>query len=269
MSEENTVLSFNDAISLLDNASESFKIEIWVPSKQKNITFKEIDAKQQKSLLSAAIDNSIYNGDFINAFYNILKENILEEDPSVVDNFDISDRSFIALSLRNQISNEISVSFSEELSEKFSLVDIISKFISYKSPEYQKLEVKGNDTTISVTVGLPTIKDEIIFEEEFKKFYKNVDEVKTTKDVKSLISEAFIGETSKYIKIVSVNDSEFSFNTLTSNQKLRVVEKLPSALIQKILETISNWKKDLDSYLTVKSGENSKVISVDSVLFLS
>jgi len=40
-------------------------------------------------------------------------------------------------------------------------------------------------------------------------------------------------------------------------------------LIQKLLEVISEWKKTLDSFLTVTSGEHSKVISIDSLLFLS
>ena len=269
MSEENPILSFNDAFAALNSASEAFKVDVWVPSLEKYLTFKEIDAKQQKNILSSAIDNSVYSSDFVKVFYNILKENILNEDNSIIDNLTITDRSFIAIALRKQISSEVSVSFLDTLTEKVSLDNIISNFGSYVVPKSETIEVTNNNVTISTTVSIPTIKDELIYEEEFQKTYKKVDDIKTTKDVQSLVSEAFIGETSKYISNVSVNGAEFNFKDLTFNQKIKVVEKLPSGLIQKTLEVISNWKKNVDSFLTVTSGENSKVISIDSVLFLS
>ena len=51
MPEETPILNFNDAINALNSVSDSFKIEVWIPSLQKNISFKEIDAKQQKAIL--------------------------------------------------------------------------------------------------------------------------------------------------------------------------------------------------------------------------
>ena len=83
------------------------------------------------------------------------------------------------------------------------------------------------------------------------------------------MAEAFIGEITKYIKSLSVNESFFDFDTLTINQKIKIVEKLPSGLIQKILEKVSDWKKISDLVITVNSGELSKAISIDSLLFLS
>ena len=269
MSEETNILSFNDAFAALNSASEAFKVNIWIPSLGKYLTFKEIDAKQQKNILSAAIDNAVYNSDFVKVFYNILKENLLNEDSSIVDNLTITDKSFIAITLRKQISSEISISFSEDVSEKVSLDDIISKFGSYVPPNPESLEIKNNGVSISAVISIPSIKDELLYEEDFQKTYKKVDDIKTTKDVQSLVSEAFIGETSKYISKVSVNGAEFDFKDLTFVQRIKVVEKLPSGLIQKILGTISEWKKNVDSFLTVNSGEKSKVISIDSVLFLS
>jgi hypothetical protein len=56
---------------------------------------------------------------------------------------------------------------------------------------------------------------------------------------------------------------------LTINQKNAVIEKLPSGLIQKVLEQISLWKKELDSILTVNYQNYTKAISIDSLLFLS
>lgn len=268
MSEE-TILNFNDAINALNSASETFKVDVWVPSKQKYISFKEIDAKQQKGILSAAIDNSVYNSDFISVFYNILKDNILNEDKDIVDSLTVADRSFIAISLRSQISDELTVKFSEEKSEKVKIKDILSLFGNYNTPEKETIIVKNDTVSILLDITLPTFINELDYEEQFSKEYKKIENLNSTKDLQLLVSEAFIGETSKYITSLTVNGSVVEFSTLTFNQKIRIVEKLPSGLIQKILEKISIWKKDIDSYLTVKSGEESKVISIDSLLFLS
>lgn len=270
MTEENTtILDFNDALNAINNASKTFKIDVWIPSKSKYISFKEIDAKQQKNLLSAAMDNSVYNSDFIKTFYDILKNNILSEDISTIDELTIVDRSFIAISLKSQISNELNVKFNDEISEKINLNDIISKFTSYKLPSSEEISLKNDSVILSVGIDIPSIKTEIDYEENFYKDCKKVDEIKTNKDVQSIISDAFISETSKYIKYIKVNDSQFNFDSLTFNQKIRSAEKLPSGLIQKVLEVIANWKKDIDLILTVNSGELKKVISIDSLLFLS
>jgi hypothetical protein len=266
MTEENVVFNFDEALNALNKASDSFKVDLWVPSKQKTITFKEIDAKQQKSLLSVAINDNIYSSDFNKTFYDILKSNILNEDASIIDELNVADRSFIAIGLRNQISEELNVKFTDEISEKVNLKSVISKFNTYILPNNENLELKNENVSLIVNLALPNLKNELNYDLEFYKDYKKTD---AEKDVNKLITDAFIGETSKYINSVKLNDNIFEFDTLSFNQKLRIVEKLPSGLIQKILEKISAWKKDIDSLLTVTSGENSKVISIDSLLFLS
>lgn len=271
MTEENAILNFNDAINALSDASDSFKIDVWVPLLERYLTFKEIDAKQQKSLLSAAIDNSVYSSDFISAFYNILKENILNEDKSIIDTLTIADKAFIGIALRNQISNILSIKFSDDEKEDVFLDSIISKFKSYTVPKPETIQIENDTAKISVIISLPTIDEELLYEKLVYKDIKNIDQIKSTKEIQSLISEAFIGETSKYIKNISVNDASFNFNNLSLNEKLRIVEKLPSGLIQKILIKISQWKKDIDTILTVNNKDNTKnkVVNVDSLLFLS
>jgi hypothetical protein len=266
MSEDIISLGFEDALKALDSASDLFKIDVFIPSKQRTLSFKEIDAKQQKTLLNVAIDDNVYGSDFNKAFYAILKSNILTENPSIIDELSIADRSFIGISLRSQISPDINIKFTDEISEKINLNDLISKFRTYKLPNSENLEVKNDNVTLSVSISLPNLRKELDYNEEFFKDYKKSN---NNDDIKKVISEAFIGEISKYINSVKLNENTFNFETLSTNQKLRIVEKLPSGLIQKILNKISDWKKDIDDVLTVSSGENTKVISVDSLLFLS
>jgi len=266
---ENVILDFNSALTALEKVSESFKVETWIPSIASYLTFKELDAKQQKSLLNAAMDTSVYNTSFIKAFYNILNENLLSEGV-LIDSLTLTDKACIALTLRNQISNQINVVFDEtkDISKKYDLNEILEKFKGYKTPETTILESKSNDFTLKVEVLLPTIKVETDYDSQIKD-NKKTEDLKNNEDIKKLVTDAFLGETSKFINKVWINDEEVILSSLKFEQRIKLIEKLPSNLIQKIIETISLWKKELDEILTVKHEEYVKTINIDSLLFLN
>jgi hypothetical protein len=268
---ENNILDFNSALEVLSQVSETFKTEAWIPSKGSFLTFKEIDAKQQKELLSAAMENSVYNTSFSKTFFNILKNNLIKEEKSILDELDLADKASIAIALKHQIGKEINVIFDEKnkISEKVSIDLIIKKFQEYHSPSPKTISIKNENVEIKIELKLPLIKTDLLYDEQLKKVKKKADQIKTSEDVQEIVSEAFIGETSKYIQKVWINDTEIETIDLKPDQKIKIVEKLPSGLIQKILEQISEWKKELDEVLTVKHQEYTKVIAIDSLLFLS
>jgi hypothetical protein len=279
MTEEIQISTFNDALNALNTVSEQFKIDVLIPSLNKTLTFKEIDAKQQKSLLSAAMDNSIYNNEFVKIFYQILKDNLLNEDTAIIDTLNVVDKNLIGISLRSQISNELTVNFTEDFSGKIDLSNVISKFLGYITPKNEQLELKNDSVTLVLDIKLPTILDEVSYEQNFHKNYKDVSDLKTNDDVKKLVSDAFIAEISKYVSSIEINSKNISFSTLSFLEKIKIIEKIPSGLIQKVLQKISDWKKDIDSILTVSSKdvidgkvsetELKKTISIDSLLFLN
>jgi hypothetical protein len=268
---DNNILDFNSALDVLNQVSETFKTEAWIPSKGIFLTFKEIDAKQQKELLSAAIDNSVYNSSFTKTFFSILKSNLIKEDKSILDELDLADKASISITLKHQITNELNVIFDEKekIIEKINITHILDKFKKYKSPTSKNISLKNNEFEIKVELKLPLIKSDLSYDEQLKKVKKKADQIKTSEDVQEIVSEAFIGETSKYIQRIWINDTEIETIDLKPEQKIKVVEKLPSGLIQKVLEQISEWKKELDDILTVKHQEYTKVIAIDSLLFLS
>jgi len=273
--EINNILDFENALKALNEASETFQIDIWIPSKNKYLKFKEIDAKQQKNLLNAAMDNSVYNSSFLRVFNEIIYSNLLEDDKSILDDIVTADKASIAISLKNQISEEFRVIFDEKnnIIEKVKLKPIIEKFKNYKINPAKTVELQNTNVKIKAEIYQPTIKTELDYNDNLNKQYKKADQIKTNEEIQTIISDAFIGETSKYIKKLWINEQEISLDDITINQKNAIVEKLPSGLIQKILELISSWKKELDEVLTVtktlNSKEYSKVISIDSLLFLS
>lgn len=268
--EDVKILDFNQAINTLNEVSNTFIIDAYVPSKKSVLTFKEINAKQQKELLGAAMDTSVYNLGFSNTFYTILKDNLIGDDNTIIDTLTISDKACIALTLKSQISNDLKVTFDDkdEIVETINVQNIIAKFQTYQTPENVILDLISDNVVLKAEVRYPNLKVELDYDMEFKK-NKKAEDIKTNQDVQKIITAAFIGETSKYISKIWVNDDKINLDEMTFNQRIGIVEKLPSGLLQKILEKISSWKKELDGVLTVTHNDYKKVISIDSLLFLS
>lgn len=280
MSENNTNLNFDKALQAIELITETFKVNVFIPSLQKEYEFKEIDAKQQKTLLSSALNASVYNSSFVKAFYKIIEENLICDDKNVVLNFlNIFDKVAIALSLKKQISSETKVVFDEkkEIIESVKIEPIIEKFKTFKNPNKETINFEQNGTHLRLEIGIPSIKKEFDYEQEIHRKDKKLDDIKSSDDVKNIVSDAFITETSKYINEIWVNGEGFGYDDFDFNKKISIVEKLPSVVIQKILEHVSEWKKSLDEVLTVESTEEkepdgkkyTKVLGVDSLLFLA
>jgi hypothetical protein len=63
--ENDNNLNFNEVLNILDNASkESFVKEAWIPSLKRTVKIKEINAKQQKSIIESAIDSAVIKSTF-------------------------------------------------------------------------------------------------------------------------------------------------------------------------------------------------------------
>ena len=235
--EEAVVFDLKSALESLTDLVDSYNSEIYIPSKNEKIKVNEINANQQKELLGAAIDNSLFNTTFINVFYKILLELLGEE---ILSTLTIFDKVSLAIGIRKQISNTLKVQTSET-SEKFeiSLEDVIKNFETYTHPATAKF---GNKK-LAIAISAPTISLEKDYEIEMHRKDKTVDDIKTTKDIKEVVAKEFLGELAKYIRIVKIETATFEFDKLTFPQRISVVEKLPSSLVQEILTKITLWKK--------------------------
>jgi hypothetical protein len=279
MSQNISQTEFDKALQVLETISETFNIDIWIPSAQNYYKFKEIDAKQQKSLLSAAINSSVYNTEFIKSFYKILFDNFLNEDKEILNQFNVFDKIVIALALKKEISEKTKVVFDEKkkISHEVYLDSILEKFKTYQTPQNEVINFQNDQLNLVLEIGLPTIKREFDYENELKRKDKRVDDIRNMSDVQNVVSDAFITETTKYINRIWVNEEEFPYENLDFSKKILIVEKLPSVVIQKILETVGKWKAPVDDILTVEyideeSEEKTKyykALSVDSLLFLT
>ena len=272
MSEENTstVLNFNDALNALENISnENFTTNAWIPSLNRSIKIKELSAKQQKSMIESVIDSTTTNKHtFSKVFSDIISSNSLE-DASVISNFTVADKASLIFAFRLQLSNSIKIELEDEnKSEKeIDIIPILEKFSKYSHPEKENITFSKNSINIEVELAIPTIKNEVDFDSFI--YNKKGTQINQLDDVKQIISEAFIGETAKYIFSIIVNSVPLDYKNMTVAQKIQVIERLPAALVQNILQKVLSWKNELDSIYTVKIGEFTKILDMDGLLFLS
>jgi len=257
---ENKENSFNSILDALNKISSSFTLQIFIPSLKQNIEFKELNAKQQKKLLETITDTSIYKTQFTKVFLDIIKENV------ITDGFDINsltiyDKIFIGLFLRYKISNKLNVIFNENpmYSEDVDLDGIIEKTKNYIHPEKETINIIKNETKIEVEVTVPSMITS-----------KKIEQVKNMEEIGNVLSEAFIGEVSKFITKISFDENVIELNDLQINQRIKLTELLTADLIQKVLQKISDWKKSLDDILYVTSTDlkYNKSINIDNLLFL-
>lgn len=271
MNTDNNAPNFNDLLKSLKDLSNTFVTEVYVPSLGNFLTFKELNAKQQKLLLETLADDSLYKTKFAKQFYNILKENI-------VSNFDINclsvfDKLFIGLFLRNKVTNKYNVVFSENplYTEEIDLEKILDNLKNYRQPKAENIKVNKNNIDITIELAIPTIQLDTKYEEELYNNYKKIENIKEPGEVGNILSNAFIGEMSKYISKIQFADQEMDFDNLTVQQRIRLTEQLTGDIVQNILTKITEWKETINSFITVESSDKkySKVLSLDNLLFLS
>jgi hypothetical protein len=253
-------LNFDSALKEIISLSDTFVFDVWVPSINEYVKFKEITASQQKDILSGSMDTSIYSKKFNNALFNILKTNSSID----VSNFTIIDKIIICLQLKEKISNILTLPSKTENVEKISvnLTDLILKIKNnYKHPE--KSELIHNN--IIATIYPSTILEEYEYDETIIKHNKKAEDLKNSDDIQNIISEAFIGELSKTIKNIGISDQNISLVDMTLKQRIQIVEKLPAKLIQDILNIVSVWKTNIDEILTI---DQNFQIKIDPLFFI-
>jgi hypothetical protein len=268
---ENTSTNFDTALEALSNLSNNFTVSVPIFSTPQVLEFKEINAKQQKELIQSITDTSLYKVAFTKLFYTILKENLLIQSFNI-DQLTIFDKIIVGLYLRSKISSKLNVIFQDNpiITEVIDLQKIINNISNYNHPtEFILKEIKNN-IDLEIKISVPIIKLELEYEEELYKNYKKADDIKNVNEIGSIVSDAFIGEISKYISYIRFGNTEINLDTLTPKQRIKVTEKLTADIIQKVLEKVSEWRQNLDKFLTVKHSENklAKVLTIDNLLFL-
>jgi len=268
---DNTNISFNELLNELTSLTNTFVIDVRIPSLNQNVQFKELNTRQQKKLLETVTDTSVYKTEFSKVFLDIIKENLITENVDA-NSFTIYDKIIIGLFLRSKISNTLNVIFNENpaYTENVDITSIIEKIKTYVHPETVSFNIVKNESVLNIELNVPSILLESKYESEITKTTKKMENIKNINEMGTVLSDVFIGEVSKFISKITFNSQEIDLKNFTINQRIKICEVLTADLTQNILQKISDWKKNIDNLLEVssKEGNYKKTITLDNLLFL-
>ena len=89
-----------DVLNIVKKVNDTFAYEVFIPSLNKSILFREINTSQQKRLIKAIIDSPVFNTEFIFTLRQIIKENCVDEKLDI-DQLTILDKFIISLIMRS------------------------------------------------------------------------------------------------------------------------------------------------------------------------
>jgi len=223
------------------------------------VTCKQLNTSQLKKLIETVVDSPLTQSSFNSTSTAVFKESVVA--PSE-ESLNIIDRLLFILETRAQSLSPIMTTKQEG---KIVTVDI------KKISENLKQELKSNYKLllpVTVTEGKLTIKfgvallsaDTQLNEEIYKNLNPNVENADELRD---LLGSSFINEIAKSIQSISIGESILDLSTVNFKSRLQAIGQLPASLIQKVIEYIENYKKIIDSCLTV----NNYSITIDGSLF--
>ena len=222
-------------ISKLDSLNTSELVNVFVPSIQKEVSFKLFSVGQQKDLIRTAL-TGIVGAIKCGVIYNDIINNNCQEDIE----FSYEDKNAILISLRKaSISNDITIE-----GKAYNLDDLPTKLPKLKN---HTKKIKFSD--FELTLKVPSLKlDKTMTEKALLDISKLSDDKKKSESVDILLTYEIV----KYLASIKEGDSIFDLNELTVYEKKRVVENLPLKVNNKILEFIGSVTEYSNQYITFK-----------------
>lgn len=258
--EEKQTGSIQDILKIVNRASNTFAFEVFVPSLQRNVLFKEITTNQQKKLLKAIIDSPAYNTEFIFALRQIIIENCTED--IKIDDLTIFDKLIIALNLRAMsISNDLDLQFTlpakgnlpeRQVVRRINIKDLITKTLG--DVKISPIVIKDEKEVFEISCDLPTIADEFRLENELRQH--NQIEIKNENDLRETVGTVFTNVIVKYIKSLKIKEQdkiiEINLKDLKFKDRLEIIEKLPVKITKQTIDYINSIQKEFDKIILIK-----------------
>lgn len=233
-------------------------IDVFVPSFNSTIKIKQLSVKQCKDLITMPQNIIHAQYMFFRKFYNILKENIGNDQ---INNITTIDRIAIMIALR---AKALKMYQGIDLNEIIKLIPSI---------EYNLSPTEINTSNYTFTIEPPTLGVEDGFNKYIintYKFNKNVNIENAEAAAQELFGELSVIELCKYITkiVIKSNDTEVDMTTLSPAQRKEIVESIQLEELKEIVE-YNNKLHTLESkYITYNIGDQSLQISIGPDFFV-
>lgn len=266
---------FTEFLELLTQFTDNSTYDVFLPHSQKNLKLKQINAEQFNKLLATyAVETKKSYIDFNKAFFSIIHENLIQKDIDI-KTLSVFDINILTLKTRQvNISDMYTFYYTPEEIEEHGLqntkveislkehLDVTCKNILPKPP----LTVNSGDITL--LCDIPTLYSDILLENYF---VENVETDTTEKFIESY----FLKEITKHIQEVTLTGKMLNISNLPVEEKIQLVKKLPSTVINEAIKCIEKLRQPLTELVTVNIIENingnevvlTKEIPLDSSLF--
>jgi len=245
-------MSVSNILTKLKEINNSNLISVFVPSANKEMTFRPMSVKQQKDLIKSGLDGALAGVTISNIINDIIISNSTEK-----YKFLVTDKFPIILSLRKQSFGNIFTLKEDEKETIFDLDIILKRELKYTYPEKVAFALEG--TEVSVYLDLVSLEDDTkINSVQIEKSRKNKDE-----NISETVGSLFIYEIVKFVSKIVIDKDELDLNTLPVKDRLNLIENLPAVLNNNILDYIQKFRKEEAEYITTDAG----MLPVDARLF--
>jgi len=244
----------NNFINSLDNVARNDVTPIFIPSLNREVTFKKLSARQHKEIITTVMDNAASGITLALVLDSIIRENINEK-----VNVLSTDKKYIAVALRAAslsptiTLNEQSVDLTELLKNKLPLDSSLSKKV-----------IKEDLFTLNLSI--PTLDKETHVNKESR---KRIGEFSDKTLAKDTLGEVYTKALVKYIDSIVTTDqgteSTLNFDELSVAHRALVVDKLPLSTTTQIIAYANALKVEESKFANI-NGQPVE-ISIDQAFF--
>ena len=264
--------NINDILNLIKDLDVSAGFNVYIPSLEREIKFKQLTTEQLKLILKTTVGTPLYNTEFILTFNNIIKENCLDETINT-DNLTVYDKLHILFKTKiESISPDYTIEFSEDEVTAYSIET--NPVVLSVSDQYEKfLERKINFTEKTftyndciITCNIPTLATESKLESEL---HSNIDiDTLSNEELQNAIGETFVNEVTKFITSISIKGIGINLLNESFKNRVEVVEKLPTIIINNVLKYIEDYKNSIKPLVVFDINDYlQREIALDASLF--
>ena len=227
-------------IASLKNYQSSAKNQkkVYVPTLEQEINIGNLNAKHQRKLIEASLDNPVMRCLFHVNIYEILID--IVEDKEIIKKLRMEDRDAILIQLRYY--------FIDENYDGRSLKQTVDCIRELKTHLEVKQEIY-EDNSYKIHLRIPSLVDDKIVSEYYVKSKRHDDMSKDT--IRRSLGELLMVEISKYVSHITIKgdeDIEIDLDSYSIPDKLEILDNMDRKFVNIVTDFIKNAK---DSYKSI------------------
>jgi hypothetical protein len=259
-------------LNLLKDLDASAGFNVYIPSLEREVKFKQLTTEQLKLILKTTVGTPLYNTEFILTFNDIIKENCLDQTIDI-DNLTVYDKLHILFKTKiESISPDYTIEFSEEEVDAYNIDTnpvVLSVSKQYEAFVEKKINFTEKTFTYNdciITCNIPTLATESKLESEL---HTNIDiDTLSNEELQNAIGETFVNEVTKFITSISIKGVGINLLNESFKNRVEVVEKLPTIIINNVLKYIEDYKNTIKQLVIFDINDSlQRELALDASLF--